>query len=319
MTAIEERPRDDTEALLTAGQPKHGGIQPDIEKFTMFPNWIFKSQLSSHTRLVYLALKSHDWYDKGLVWPSVDLIAEKAALSRSTVYKALRELEDAGLITNEGVPRDQKTVRYRLHQLSQRQIEDLCVTRTHTFRDADTTVRETDTYRPPHGHKVDKENKTKEQRLSKKTHGGALCAQRGSGDYQIDYQGGIDGHQSDHRDGQRGDDSDHRGHHIDQHGDHHGDPGDHRGQPGDHLGDQHGHHRDPGRSGERLPDGSDEFASLATQTVEPATGSWRSDRHRSEMSPTSLSDLARIDNPDLPVVENERRELSLRERLENHQ
>ena len=58
------------------------------------------SELPHRAKLVYLYL--HDRMDQeGKVWPGIKTIAADLSLSRSTVKRAIRDLEEADLIRKE--------------------------------------------------------------------------------------------------------------------------------------------------------------------------------------------------------------------------
>lgn len=59
--------------------------------------WILDSGLTPRAKLVYVALMS--FADRaGHAWPSIQEISRRASLSKRTVYRALAELEEAGII-----------------------------------------------------------------------------------------------------------------------------------------------------------------------------------------------------------------------------
>lgn len=63
-------------------------------------NFLYKMELPHRAKLVYLYL--HDRMDKERkVWPGLDTIAGDLSLSRSTVKRAIKDLEQAGLIRKE--------------------------------------------------------------------------------------------------------------------------------------------------------------------------------------------------------------------------
>jgi hypothetical protein len=263
--------------------------QIDIEKFTKFPNWVFRSRLNPPTRMVYLVLLSYDWQDKRVVWPSVQTISEKANIAKRTAYKSLRELEKAGLITPESQYADfdqkvRKSNRYVLHKLSQNQIEHLCRSASMMANGAQPGAPDALPGAPdalpgaPDAHEVDKGNKTKVNQTNRKnmnlnqTQGNLVspgCAPCALGDTR-DYQGGTDDHRNDHR----GDHSD---------------------------------NRDLEKDSFRGRDG--ESDSLATEIIIPEVVPCAGESiAHSGINTTRLSGLA----------ENNPPQLSLRERLENH-
>jgi len=57
------------------------------------------AKLGPYSTTVYLVIKTYANYSTGTAFPSVDLIAEKAGISRNQVMKSLTALETAGYIT----------------------------------------------------------------------------------------------------------------------------------------------------------------------------------------------------------------------------
>lgn len=68
-------------------------------------NFLYKLDLPHRAKLVYIYLLDRKSRKEGIAWPSVTTIAEDLSLSRSTVKRALRDLESAGLIQKELRPR----------------------------------------------------------------------------------------------------------------------------------------------------------------------------------------------------------------------
>jgi DNA-binding transcriptional regulator YhcF (GntR family) len=85
--------------------------------------WLERETIEKHARhvgpnamTVYLVLRSHDFTNgEGPVFPSVDKIMEWTGLARSTVVKAIRKLEAAGLI--EVTRSKAKPSRYRFRSM----------------------------------------------------------------------------------------------------------------------------------------------------------------------------------------------------------
>ncbi len=66
--------------------------------YAVLPNWIARgSGLSANAKLVLLALSSRA-NKKGTCFPSLELLAEDADMSKSSAQRALRELRDQGII-----------------------------------------------------------------------------------------------------------------------------------------------------------------------------------------------------------------------------
>jgi len=57
------------------------------------------ARLGPYSTTVYLVIKTYANYSTGTAFPGVDLIAEKAGISRNQVMKSLSALEEAGYIT----------------------------------------------------------------------------------------------------------------------------------------------------------------------------------------------------------------------------
>lgn len=66
---------------------------------------LYQTELPHRTKLVYIYL--YDRQDKEKkAWPGINTIAKDLSLSRSTVKRAVRDLEKAGLIRKEPHFRD---------------------------------------------------------------------------------------------------------------------------------------------------------------------------------------------------------------------
>ena len=63
-------------------------------------NSIYSSDLPHRARAVYMYLKDRTNKD-GTCWPSIRTVARELHLSRATVYRALDDLCNAGLLTKE--------------------------------------------------------------------------------------------------------------------------------------------------------------------------------------------------------------------------
>jgi hypothetical protein len=67
---------------------------------------LLDDRLSTGARLLFMILQTWDLPDKeghrkGVIWPSLPLIAERARVDRSTVCRQLAELEKFGMIHTE--------------------------------------------------------------------------------------------------------------------------------------------------------------------------------------------------------------------------
>lgn len=74
--------------------------QDDDERtgFAQIPRWLLHDEgVSAHAKLVYVVLSSHV-SRRNRAWPSHRTIGTVSGLSKSTVIRALRELEALGVI-----------------------------------------------------------------------------------------------------------------------------------------------------------------------------------------------------------------------------
>ena len=63
-------------------------------------SFLYRTELPHRAKLVYLYL--HDRVDKdGKAWPGLNTVAADLSLSRSTVKRAIRDLEQADLLKKE--------------------------------------------------------------------------------------------------------------------------------------------------------------------------------------------------------------------------
>ena len=63
-------------------------------------DFLYRSELTHRAKLVYIYL--HDRMDKERKsWPGINTIAKDLSVSRSTVKRAVRDLEKAGLVRKE--------------------------------------------------------------------------------------------------------------------------------------------------------------------------------------------------------------------------
>ena len=77
---------------------------------------IYGSDLSHRARSVYMYLKDRAGRD-GKCWPAIRTISRELALSRSTVKRAIRELEQAALLTRRGRKRENEGDTSNLYQI----------------------------------------------------------------------------------------------------------------------------------------------------------------------------------------------------------
>lgn len=68
-----------------------------------FDDILSRNDLSVSTRMIGLyVLKYRNW-KRGVAWPSIGRLAHEAGMSRSTVHRALAELELAGVLRRKSV------------------------------------------------------------------------------------------------------------------------------------------------------------------------------------------------------------------------
>jgi len=93
--------------------------------FVHVPKIILKSKLPSNSKLVYIELLSMDYKRKNEVFPSIETVSQELHLSRKTVEKALRNLEEVGLIDIKKQYKNNKraTNRYILNDLLEGDID----------------------------------------------------------------------------------------------------------------------------------------------------------------------------------------------------
>jgi len=94
------------------GSARFGGATVSVKAMT----WAFEQPLSGNEKVVLLALADFA-DDDGTCWPSIDRIAEKAYISRSTVIRILKSLADEDYIFSMARTDDngrQKANRYGL-------------------------------------------------------------------------------------------------------------------------------------------------------------------------------------------------------------
>ena len=72
-----------------------------------FYSAIYQEDLPARSKLVYMYLKDRA-NKEGQCWPAIQTIGRDLGLSRSTVKRALKELEQAALLTRQGRKRENK-------------------------------------------------------------------------------------------------------------------------------------------------------------------------------------------------------------------
>lgn len=82
---------------------------------SLFGN-IYQKDMSARSKLVYMYLKDRANKD-GQCWPAIQTIGRDLGLSRSTVKRALKELERAALLTRQGRKRENKGDASNLYQI----------------------------------------------------------------------------------------------------------------------------------------------------------------------------------------------------------
>ncbi len=74
-------------------------VTADPDKFQIIPNWIaFHPDLSTHDRIVWLALRSYANLHDDRCYPSHDTLADRCGVSIRTVRRSIQALEVAGLV-----------------------------------------------------------------------------------------------------------------------------------------------------------------------------------------------------------------------------
>ena len=68
--------------------------------FGIVPIWVMESDITTKGRLVYMALASCAGAG-GQAWPSIALLVQRSGLSRASVKRGLKELEEAGMVRRE--------------------------------------------------------------------------------------------------------------------------------------------------------------------------------------------------------------------------
>lgn len=69
--------------------------------FSIVPKWLFEQGLDATSIGVYAALAAYA-DSHGVCWPSISRLAEMLSISRNTVKRALRDLEDVGVVAWAG-------------------------------------------------------------------------------------------------------------------------------------------------------------------------------------------------------------------------
>jgi hypothetical protein len=81
---------------LTSGQAKYGFPQMSVKALT----WAFDQPIAGNGKVVLLALADHA-NERGICWPSISLLMQRAHVGERTVQRVIQSLEDAGFITRE--------------------------------------------------------------------------------------------------------------------------------------------------------------------------------------------------------------------------
>lgn len=77
---------------------------------------IYQEELPARAKLVYMYLKDRA-NREGRCWPAIQTIGRDLGLSRSTVKRAIRELEQSGLLTRQGRKRENHGDTSNLYQI----------------------------------------------------------------------------------------------------------------------------------------------------------------------------------------------------------
>ena len=82
---------------------------------------IYQEDLSARAKLVYMYLKDRA-NKEGQCWPAIRTIGTDLGLSRSTVKRALKELEQGKLLTRQGRKRENHGDTSNLYSITMRTI-----------------------------------------------------------------------------------------------------------------------------------------------------------------------------------------------------
>lgn len=77
---------------------------------------IYQEDLAPRSKLVYMYLKDRA-NKEGQCWPAIQTIGKDLGLSRSTVKRALKDLERAALLTRQGRKRENEGDTSNLYQI----------------------------------------------------------------------------------------------------------------------------------------------------------------------------------------------------------
>ena len=77
---------------------------------------IYERDLSARAKLVYMYLKDRA-NKEGQCWPAIQTVGRDLGLSRSTVKRALKDLERAALLTRQGRKRENEGDTSNLYQI----------------------------------------------------------------------------------------------------------------------------------------------------------------------------------------------------------
>ena len=87
-------------------------------------SFLYRTELPHRAKLVYLYL--HDRADKdGKAWPGLNTVAADLSLSRSTVKRAIRDLEQAGLLKKQPHHRENGSTTSNRYYLSVSHMDEI--------------------------------------------------------------------------------------------------------------------------------------------------------------------------------------------------
>ena len=87
-------------------------------------SFLYRTELPHRAKLVYLYL--HDRVDKdGKAWPGLNTVTADLSLSRSTVKRAIRDLEQAGLLKKQPHHRENGSTTSNRYYLSVSHMDEI--------------------------------------------------------------------------------------------------------------------------------------------------------------------------------------------------
>ena len=73
---------------------------PERKYVKVYQDFLYSELLSAEEKMLYIALKSFVSYgsDDGKVFPSIDTLCKVASMSKSTVIRTIKKLEEKGIV-----------------------------------------------------------------------------------------------------------------------------------------------------------------------------------------------------------------------------